>query len=1308
MIGISWNIRGLNSRIKRSSLRKLIIQNDPHFVFIQETKMEVCNSKIIKSMWNAPNIEWLFSPSVGNSGGLITMWNGDFFKSSSHRIERNWIAICGLLPSCHFNGTLINIYNPCLKDERAIIWNDIIDFHSMLSYPCLLLGDFNEVLDPLERGSQVASQTGIKDFHNFIQRMCLSEINCSNGCFTWHRGHAKSKLDRLLISPEWVGIFPHMAVTIMKRSISDHNPLLIKTEENDWGPKPFRFQDCWLLHPGCMETIKEIWEKHKPLGFGEKLKEVKTGLKSWNTSVFGKIDHQIYALEERIHEIDMLANNNSLTDDEISERRSAQSELWGWLKRKETYWAQNSRAKWVKEGDKNTKYFHALASSRKRRNCITSISANGITIDDFAGIQNEAVSFFRNIFKEDHSCRPIFSGLKFRILSDEQARSLIAPFSRMEIDSAVDSCNAQKAPGPDGFNFRFIKAAWDLIKEDIYGIIDEFYSSSCLPKGSNVAFIALIAKCENPEEFKDFRPISMVGCVYKIIAKLLSRRLQGVMNFLIGPHQSSFIAGRQILDGALITGELIESCQRMKIKSTILKLDFHKAFDSVAWSFLEWTLSREGPKITHLQYADDTIIFCPPNMSYLHHIKKALILFQLASGLQVNFHKSSIHGIHVDNSWLLEAARSLLCKVGVFPITYLGLPIGGNSSRLALWNPILKKIESKLATWKGKLLSMAGRLALIKASIASLPLYYMSLFPAPKGVIEMINKLQRQFLWCGDVGKSYLALVSWDKVVLPRVFGGLNCGNLFHRNISLLAKWIWRFLNEPHALWQKVIKAKYNYLPVFLPHELEAPAKGGPWRNMCASLVKYPPAHDLVRSKIRRNVGNGSKILFWHEIWLGPSPLKAQFPRLYKISSLPNAPISSFGSWTGRDWAWSFEWSRPFRPRDVVEWSELMAALALVCLSVNDEDSCVWALDKTGAFSVKSLSFELAKASLSQAQPCTFNWKKIWKGLIPPRVEIFTWLAVMGRLNTRSKLASLNIIPQEEIFCILCNEQTETSDHLLLHCDFSCKLWRWWLNLWGMSWVFPSNLKDALEQWVIYGNASFFKKIWVAIFSIIIWSIWKERNDRIFNSKSSPIDQIIELSLLRLSWWIKGWDVGFPHSSDEILRNPSCLLWSQSNGLLGNKLPQNPNVDWVSPPLGTLKWNVDASLNSSLSLSAIGGVLRDHNGCFKCLFSSPIPCIEINSAEILAIYRACKITMSMDVLKSQKLIIESDSANAVRWCNEEQGGPWSLNFQLNYIRNARRDWLQISIIHKGRGSNMVADALAKQGLTRSDEFLAWL
>lgn len=141
-------------------------------------------------------------------------------------------------------------------------------------------------------------------------------------------------------------------------------------------------------------------------------------------------------------------------------------------------------------------------------------------------------------------------------MTQEQASQLTLSFSCEEIHNDVASCDSDKAPGPDGFNFKFIKSAWDIVKHDIYEIVHSFWATSQLPQGCNVAYIALIPKIDNPTNFKDFRPISMVGCIYKIIAKLMAKRLQKIMGTLIGPLQSSYIEARQILDGALVAGRI--------------------------------------------------------------------------------------------------------------------------------------------------------------------------------------------------------------------------------------------------------------------------------------------------------------------------------------------------------------------------------------------------------------------------------------------------------------------------------------------------------------------------------------------------------------------------------------------------------------------------------------------------------------------------------------------------------------------------------------------------------------------------------
>lgn len=153
-----------------------------------------------------------------------------------------------------------------------------------------------------------------------------------------------------------------------------------------------------------------------------------------------------------------------------------------------------------------------------------------------------------------------------------------------------------------------------------------------------------------------------------------------------------------------------------------------------------------------------------------------------------------------------------------------------------------------------------------------------------------------------------------------------------------------------------------------------------------------------------------------------------------------------------------------------------------------------------------------------------------------------------------------------------------------------------------------------------------------------------------------------ELVILRICWWIKGWGSNFPYSPSEVLMNPRCLksLTPQCKDPLLKK--QTKAESWSPASNEYLKWNVDASLNPMIHKSAVGGVLRDHKGKFIWVFSSPIPWVEINHAKILAIHRAIQLFLAHDSIQGQKLIIESDSANAVKWCTTDTKGPWNLTF----------------------------------------------
>ena len=147
-----------------------------------------------------------------------------------------------------------------------------------------------------------------------------------------------------------------------------------------------------------------------------------------------------------------------------------------------------------------------------------------------------------------------------------------------------------------------------------------------------------------------------------------------------------------------------------------------------------------GVHISHLLFADDTILFCDASREQLLSIRLALSCFQAFMGLKVNVGKSEIVRVGVVNN--LDALANILhCRVGSLPMKYLGMPLGTFCKTASIWNPNLEKMEKKLSGWKRLYLSKGGRLMLLKSTLSSLPMYFLSLFTIPKAVAARLESI---------------------------------------------------------------------------------------------------------------------------------------------------------------------------------------------------------------------------------------------------------------------------------------------------------------------------------------------------------------------------------------------------------------------------------------------------------------------------------------------------------------------------------------------------------------------------------------
>ena len=409
-------------------------------------------------------------------------------------------------------------------------------------------------------------------------------------------------------------------------------------------------------------------------------------------------------------------------------------------------------------------------------------------------------------------------------------------------------------------------------------------------------------------------------------------------------------------------------------------------------------MGGDSPVITHLQFADDTVVFCKADIEEVKVIKRVLRCFEVVSGLKINFSKSIASGVGLEGNVGKEIAEVLRCKRQNLPIKYLGLYLGASSRKVKTWEGVINNFRNKLAGWKNKFLSFGGRVTLIKSVLSSLLLYYMSIFKIPRKVTDELDKIQSRFLWGSSETRRKVHLVNWERVCMSKERGGLGVKRVKDMNDSLLMKWWWRYGKEENAMWRRIIAGKYGEGEFsWLPNVEECKKGSRIWKDILKVGMGIEALGEHLKSNVKIVLGDGSRTWFWKDMWAGEVVLKLEFPRLYSLATNKGACVKDCYTLQEGSVVWRFSFRRSLRGWEEEERLRLLQLLGEgVNLVEGKEDTIAWKMNSLGKYSVKEF-YDWRESSRGQS----FKLEKmVWKNSAPLKVQCFAWLVAMGRVKT--------------------------------------------------------------------------------------------------------------------------------------------------------------------------------------------------------------------------------------------------------------------------------------------------------------------
>lgn len=1133
MLVITLNVCGLRDVNKRLSLMQWLSHLCPDIVCLQETHV---TSRTEADSWFSPfGFLTIVAPGSSHSCGSVILYRPRLIFC------RSWTEQSGRFLMAEFSDRnfiyrIACIYAPNRNPERDSFLASIVN-HVDLTVPTILCGDFNAVFDRTldRRGTGAGSpyRDSSSALSTLFRNCCVIDtwryLHPGRAAFSWMRpdGAHASRIDFFGCPIPWItGVHTcdflvcpysdHSAVvtelTIPSRIPKGpgrwrlnvsllHDDAFVSAVENFW--------TAWRAQKRLLPSLQAWWERGKErikgiaIKFGSRKKKTEASSRDLLTAL---ANH----LRDRID-----SGFTSLLD--VYERTLARIAA---LDRQAAEGARvRARVQWVEEGEASTRFFLRLERKHALEEWVSAIRGpDGALKSDIDGILRSWVTFFSSLF----SASPTDASVQDELLSNVSARlplgsghSCDGLLTVAEIHKALKGAATGKSPGSDGLPVEFYSRFWHIIGEDLVDVLNSSYQAGRLPRSLRGALITLIFKKGDRTDPKNWRPISLLNCDYKLCARALAGRLLSVLQHVVHPDQSCGVRGRFIGENVTLLRGIVDYTTESHTAGAILSLDQEKAFDRVDWSFLFRILDHLGfgssfVSWVRLLYSGVfSSIFVNGYTSEVFFpsrgVRQGCPLSPLLYVLSIEVLAANLRASKVISGLALPGVTTPL------PVTSL---YADDTSVIALSDAAIREVFHIFARFA---LGTGAKLNLGKCEGLWLGPWRTRL-DAPVAIKWTSNMVKVLGIF---IGHGNTATANWD----PRVSAVRRCldawrarslsysGRAIALNALALAK-IWytaSLVPMPQPVLSELTSLSFNFFWAGKRDLVARTVLFHPRESGGFSVVSIPfKVHSLLVQWFRRMTANPgawvSLLTYWCFDRYGVLPETVlSWPALFAFDILP-----------------------PFFRACFEAWVAVGGGISSGGLAVGSGSS-------GGPLSVDSLSSKSCYQLLLDMNPprphCVekclprfgpWDWHCTWRSLhfmpLDRQVIDLNWKIAHGVLYTAERLASFGYPFQTACFC---GAQLEDLEHLFFSCPLAQS---------GIAWIqsglflHTSHCLSLTARHLLIGLSAMelrsTPKIFTYLLNVCKYFVWLQRNDHRFRSGRPGAPQLIATIKARVSFYL--------------------------------------------------------------------------------------------------------------------------------------------------------------------------------------------